>query len=543
MKATNLKFNLACRQAGKIKNLKLKIKDTSGQLLIELLISLFVGGMFLLGATLGITSVLRYSFETRGNQAASGYANDILNQTQLLASSNWHNMYDLSKGSTYHYFLNQRGAATVVIPGTESVLYNDVTSGLVGQWKLDEDIGTTTYDTSGKGNDASMATALTRLSSTNCIAGSCVMFSGASNNYAIVLTTTTLDLAKSITFSAWIYPTSHAAYAPILGKVPSGFGAGYEFADSSGSLRTTLRTGSGNCDYSGGTLTLNTWQQVISTYDGTNIRHYINGSLVGTSASCTYGAATTTANLYLGGRVADSARFTGSIDDIRIYNHVLNANEVKDLFESPIYNRYFFVENTNRDSSLNIASTGGTNDPSTQKVTVGVTWEGGRQLQLYHYFMRDGVFILHNNNWGGGFGNTGTTTEATSTFATSSNILVSAVGQISLATTSVSGWLESATMDTQVSQGASINSVLWQGTQPLGTNVMFQIAMSNNSTGPWGYAGYDGSGSTYFSPASPNVSVDVENFHNYRYFRYKLFLNPSGGTGPTVMDALVNWSK
>ncbi len=525
------------------KNISHILSRRDGQLLIELLIALFVGGMFILGATLGVTSILRYSFETRGNQAASGYANDLMNQTQLLVNSNWHGLYDLSKGSTYHYFLNQRGASVVVIPGTEGVLYNDVISGLVGQWKLDEDTGSTFYDTSGKGNDAIMATALTRLSATNCIARNCATFSGASNNYANVTSTAALDLTKALTFSAWVYPTANASYNPIAGKVPAGFGAGYEFANSSGVPRTTLRTGLGNCDYSGGTFTLNTWQFMVSTYDGTYIRHYLNGALVGTSPSCTVGAATTTANLYLGGRVADGTRFTGNMDEVRLYNRVLTADEIKSLYESPIYNRYFFVENTSRDSNLNITSSGGTNDPSTQKVTVGVTWEGTRQLQLYHYFMRDSVFVLHNNNWSGGAGNIGTTTDATSTFASASNISTSTVGQITLATTTTSGWLESATLDTQITQGAAINSVVWQGIQPVGTNVMFQIAMSNSSAGPWSYAGYDGSGSTYFSPASPNVSVDVENFHNYQYFRYKIFLNPSGGVGPTVMDAMINWSK
>ncbi len=530
----------------KIVNCKLKIKEQNGQLLIELLIALFVGGVFLLGATLGITSILRYSFETRGNQAAAGFANDMVNQAQLLANSNWHGLYDLSKGSTNHYFLNQRGSVVAVIPGTESMLYNDITKGLVGQWKFDEDIGTTTYDTSGNGNDGVFVSTLSRMSSSACIWGGCINFPGGATNYINVIpTNSALDITKPLSFTAWIYPTSTASYNPIFGKVPVGYASGYEFANSSGYLRTTLRTGSGNCDFQqSAPLALNTWQFVVSTYDGTYIKQYINGTQTGTSTACTYGAATTSASLYLGGRVADSARFAGSIDDIRIYNRVLSTDEIKSLYESPVYNRYFFVDNVSRDSSLNIVTSGGIIDPSTQKMTAGVTWEGGRQLQLYHYFMRDNVFILHNNNWTDA-GNTSTTTEATSTFAASANIFysTSTASQITLATTTTNGWLESATLDTQVSGGAAINSVVWQGIHPVGTNVTFQIAMSNSDSGPWSYAGYDGSGSTYFSPASPNVSVDVENFHNYRYFRYKIFLNPSGGVGPTVTDAIINWSK
>ena len=526
----------------KIKNLKFKTKDTKGQLLIELLIALFVGGVFLLGATLGITSILRYSFETRGNQAAAGFANDIINQAQLLTNSNWHGLYDLSKGSTNHYFLNQRGSSVVVIPGTESMLYNDVTSGLVGQWKLDEDIGTTTYDTSGNGNDGTLYNAPARLSSTNCIIGSCLSL-GGTNQYVQVVSTSTLDGFGSMTISMWIKPNALSGYQSLVEK---NYSSGYELILNGSSIDSNAKIGSTYYPHiaTGGSVQTGTWTFVSLVYNGSTLLLYKDAQVVATTTGLSGPIASSTGNLFVGERGGSALPFNGYIDDIRIYNRALSINELKGLYESPIYSRYFFVDNVSRDSNLNIVTSGGIIDPSTQKMTAGITWEGGRQLQLYHYFMRNNVFILHNNSWIGS-GNTGTTTSATSTFAASSNIFysTSTASQITLATTTASGWLESATLDTQVNGGAAINSVLWQGSQPTGTNVTFQIAMSNSDSGPWSYAGYDGSGSTYFSPASPNISVDVENFHNYRYFRYKIFLNPSGGVGPTVTDAIINWSK
>ena len=531
----------------KTKNLKLKIKDTQGQLLIELLIALFVGGVFLLGATLGITSILRYSFETRGNQAAAGFANDIINQAQLLTTSNWHGLYDLSKGSTNHYFLNQRGSVVVVIPGTESVLYNDVTKGLVGQWKFDEDIGTTTYDTSGNGNDGTLYNAPGRLSSANCITGNCMSFNGTNQYVATVATTTVSSTDFSVVF--WMKTPATGSNVNILQKGSSTFntgGVGLEVRARTAKLEICVANGVGTCTRLSSTnsaIPANTWMQVAIIYNKTTgVTSVFKDGVFNASTTLVTGGFADTFPLNIG-KGTDSY-FSGSLDDVRIYNRVLSADEIKSLYESPVYNRYFFVDNVSRDSSLNIVTSGGIIDPSTQKMTAGVTWEGGRQLQLYHYFMRNNVFILHNNSWIGS-GNTGTTTSATSIFATSSNIFysTSTASQITLATTTASGWLESATLDTQVSGGAAINSLLWQGSQPTGTNVTFQIAMSNSDSGPWSYAGYDGSGSTYFSPASPNVSVDVENFHNYRYFRYKIFLNPSGGAGPTITDAIINWSK
>ena len=534
----------------KIKKLKLKIKDTKGQLLIELLIALFVGGVFLLGATLGITSILRYSFETRGNQAAAGFANDIINQAQLLTNSNWHGLYDLSKGSTNHYFLNQRGSTVVVIPGTESMLYNDVTKGLVGQWKFDEDVGTTTYDTSGNGDDGTLYNTPGRLSSANCILGTCLSFNGT-NSYVSSPFNNVINVTSSdITVSAWAkldtMPTVNPRIVSFAQDVSNGYslvaygGSGYNsFMWEVKKNGSTYGVGLQNAQYVSGQ-----WYYLVGTFSTSNnsVNLYVNGVAVSGGGGA-LSLPTTFNTLFIGTKLTDSY-FPGSLDDVRIYNRVLSASEIKSLYESPVYNRYFFVDNVSRDSNLNIVTSGGIIDPSTQKMTAGVTWEGGRQLQLYHYFMRNNVFILHNNSWIGS-GNTGTTTSATSTFAASSNILysTSTASQITLATTTASGWLESATLDTQVNGGAAINSVLWQGLQPAGTNVTFQIAMSNSDSGPWSYAGYDGSGSTYFSPASPNISVDVENFHNYRYFRYKIFLNPSGGAGPTVTDAIINWSK
>lgn len=527
-----------------------KLKNANdGQLLIELLISLFVGGMFLLGATLGVTSILRYSFETRGNQAASGYANDVLNQVQLLANSDWHGLYDLSKGSTNHYFLNQRGSATVVIPGTESVLYNDVTAGLVGQWKFDEDIGTTTYDTSGNGKDGLLVNDTTRVIGSNCITGNCLSFNG-SNNYASSSFSGTINIASDdISVSVWVKLSTMPSINPRIISFAQDANNGYSLVAYGGSGYNSFvwEVKKNGSTYGVGLLSAQyvsgQWYHLVGTFNNASNspKLYVNGILASGGGGA-LSIPTVFNTLFIGTKFTDSF-FPGSIDDARIYNRVLSANEVQSLYESPIYNRYFFTENTNRDTNLNIVSTGGVVDPSTQKVTVGVTWEGGRQLQLYHYFMRNTIFVLHNNNWSGGPGNTGTTTSATSTFAASYNIATSTVGQISLATTTVSGWLESATLDTQTPQGAAINSVLWQGVQPVGTNVKFQIAMSNNADGPWGYAGYDGSESTYFSPASSNISVDVENFHNYRYFRYKIFLNPSGGAGPIVMGSMINWSK
>jgi len=112
--------------------------------------------------------------------------------------------------------------------------------------------------------------------------------------------------------------------------------------------------------------------------------------------------------------------------------------------------------------------------------------------------------------------------------------------------TSTMGWLESSTFDTEVPAGAQINSVLWQGNQPVATTVKFQFAASNSSSGPWVFSGTDGTSNTYYDPMGPNSSLklDYSLYNNKRYFRYKVFLtsNSNSTISPSVDDILINWS-
>ena len=111
--------------------------------------------------------------------------------------------------------------------------------------------------------------------------------------------------------------------------------------------------------------------------------------------------------------------------------------------------------------------------------------------------------------------------------------------------TSTMGWLESSTFDTEVPAGAQINSVLWQGNQPVATTVKFQFAASSSSSGPWVFSGTDGTSNTYYStgPNAP-LKLDYSLYNNKRYFRYKVFLlsDISSAFTPRVDDIIINWS-
>jgi len=88
------------------------------------------------------------------------------------------------------------------------------------------------------------------------------------------------------------------------------------------------------------------------------------------------------------------------------------------------YNLYFSIENVNRDASDNIVTSGGINDPSTQKVTVTVEWSASgsnvSRFQISDYLTRWKNRVIIQNDWSGGAGAEGPFTEPNNKFASSS---------------------------------------------------------------------------------------------------------------------------
>ena len=75
-------------------------------------------------------------------------------------------------------------------------------------------------------------------------------------------------------------------------------------------------------------LALNTWTHLASTYDGTTLRLYVNGTQVATLAIA--GTITTsTGALRIGGNSIWNEWFEGMIDEVRIYNRALSAGEIQ----------------------------------------------------------------------------------------------------------------------------------------------------------------------------------------------------------------------
>ncbi|MAF79639.1 hypothetical protein CL629_01015 [bacterium] len=124
--------------------------------------------------------------------------------------------------------------------------------------------------------------------------------------------------------------------------------------------------------------------------------------------------------------------------------------------------------------------------------------------------------------------------------------------------TSSIAYLESSIFDTGEEGGVVLNSIIWQGTQPSGTSVDFQIAVSNSPTGPWTFIGPGGSEFTYYGASCPAaatsfpgagadtpICIDKLQSASSRYLRYKVRLisNLSRTESPEINDIVLNWSR
>jgi hypothetical protein len=202
-----------------------------------------------------------------------------------------------------------------------------MTDGLVGHWKMDEASWNGTagevIDSSGNGNNGTSAGGATTGAGKFGSGGS---FDGV-DDYVNAGDDSSLNPGH-ITVSAWIKKPSGTT-GTVLRK-----GSSYllDFWSIGNSLRFTI-----NSKWSLGAGVVypddGNWHFLLGTYDGQNINVFIDGELKKTDAHVD-SIFVTSNSLSIGkNSVASDNYFNGQIDEARIYNRALSADEVKKLYE------------------------------------------------------------------------------------------------------------------------------------------------------------------------------------------------------------------
>ncbi|MDP3052843.1 MAG: prepilin-type N-terminal cleavage/methylation domain-containing protein [bacterium] len=105
----------------------MRIKNNKGQALIEILVGLAVGAILIGGATAAIVAILRSNLESKNFQAASSLSQELLDDAKTMAEADWHNIYNLSKGSGTQYYVAASGTVLAVFSGTTTTLVGNIT--------------------------------------------------------------------------------------------------------------------------------------------------------------------------------------------------------------------------------------------------------------------------------------------------------------------------------------------------------------------------------------------------------------------------------
>jgi hypothetical protein len=206
--------------------------------------------------------------------------------------------------------------------------------GLLAWWKMDEAGGTTAFDFSGNGLNAT-ASGATFVSG---YLSNALNFNGTSD----AATFSSPDTGQ-ITVTAWARAdgSGNSAFPRILDT--PGYRLFFRF-DNQGSNGFDFATYStGNGDWFSGVNTVRTgsWYHVAATYDRSSFTNvptlYVNG--VQTPSTTITGPSGTQPSYggtgYIGNKSGLSRAWKGVIDDLRIYNRLLTSAEIKTLASMP----------------------------------------------------------------------------------------------------------------------------------------------------------------------------------------------------------------
>ena len=193
--------------------------------------------------------------------------------------------------------------------------------------------GTTWTDLSGNGNTGTLVNVPTY----NSEAGGSLVFDGVDdyidcgNNSSL----SSIGGTTNITVSAWVYHTAYGGggqpYSVITVK-----GNPWTWLMENPSNTFRFRITAGGADVNVGdtsTHLLNTWYNVVGTYDGSNIRIYVNGVLKNTQAQ-TGTLATNAVTAKIGTFQGTNYNLTGRIANVSVYNRTFSAAEIQQNYNA-----------------------------------------------------------------------------------------------------------------------------------------------------------------------------------------------------------------
>ena len=233
-------------------------------------------------------------------------------------------------------------------------------AGLAGKYKVQSTVPTglaawlagdgNANDISGNGNNGTLQGGLTYAVGK---VGQGFQFDASGSGFVSVADAPSLNPTAQISVEGWVYPTLDFIFPntmAIIVNKETNAAVQFEMARRNsnnncssgggiptGNLAVYIAGISGLPDDCGGwvngnaPLPLNTWTHVAMTYDGANLRAFVNG--VNTRTVAATGAIPTSNGLLrLGKRVMNTEAWVGQMDEMSLYNRALSPSEIRDQF-------------------------------------------------------------------------------------------------------------------------------------------------------------------------------------------------------------------
>lgn len=245
-------------------------------------------------------------------------------------------------------------------PLTAGEIQSIANAGLAGKYKVQSTVPTglvawftgdgNANDISGNVNNGTLQGGLTYAVGK---VGQGFQFDASLSGSVSVADAPSLNPTAQISVEGWVYPTLDFIFPNTMAIIVN------KETNAAGQFEMARRNSNNNCPSGGGIptgnlavyiagisglpddcggwvngnalLPLNTWSHVAMTYDGANLRAFVNGVNTRTVAA-TGAIPTTNGILRWGKRVMNAEAWVGQMDEMSIYNRALTATEIRDQF-------------------------------------------------------------------------------------------------------------------------------------------------------------------------------------------------------------------
>lgn len=245
-------------------------------------------------------------------------------------------MTDSTNGFPFLEVISNGSGWYILNKSSDGVILGVSSSNLLGYWKLDETSGTIANNLSSSANGTLSGGLDFSINGTSGKVSRALDLNGSS--HYIDVTNSSLLNPTHVTVSVWVYIHSYpVAYPRVVAKDSAVGDAGQAYhmiVHNNGKVFFRIN----NSGWKGGdfdtSLSLNTWYHLVGTFDGSEVKAYINGVQEATTYAFSGTIDTSDGdNLTIGFQPGSSNYFDGLIDDVRIYDYALSLSQIQGLYQ------------------------------------------------------------------------------------------------------------------------------------------------------------------------------------------------------------------